>query len=120
MALLNAALLLPSQFVEHLAQFAAAIARTEPYADPWESTPDDTCTPIRSAVIFQRRSSEPSFWNFERFTGGRLFAIPATVKLEESPGRAGGLPGVVIPALYIAPDKALSRLYDGTVSAYFR
>ena len=74
---------------------AGPIARTEPYADPWESTPDDTCTPIRSAVIFQRRSSEPSFWNFERFTGGRLFAIPATVKLEESPGRAGGLPGVV-------------------------
>ena len=93
MALFNAALLLPSQFVEHLAQFAAQL----PVQNlTWESTPDDTCTPIRSAVIFQRRSSEPSFWNFERFTGGRLFAIPATVKLEESPGRAGGLPGVVM------------------------
>ena len=30
--------------------------------------------------------------NFGRFTDRRLFVIPATVKLCESPGKAGGLP----------------------------
>jgi Transposase DDE domain group 1 len=30
--------------------------------------------------------------NFERFTDWRLFATPGTVKLYESPGKAGGLP----------------------------
>ena len=34
--------------------------------------------------------------NFERFTEGRLFAISATVKHWESPGKAGGLPRLVI------------------------
>jgi hypothetical protein len=30
--------------------------------------------------------------NFERFTDRRLFTTPGTVKLGESPGKAGGLP----------------------------
>ncbi len=71
------------------------IAHTEPSADTWESTPGEICTPTPNAGTLKRRSSEPSFsLNFERFTGGRLFAIPATVLLWESPGRAGRLPRV--------------------------
>ncbi|MDR2529639.1 MAG: hypothetical protein LBD04_11610, partial [Synergistaceae bacterium] len=32
--------------------------------------------------------------NFERFTGVRIEPVPVSVKLYESPGRAGGLPRI--------------------------
>jgi hypothetical protein len=34
--------------------------------------------------------------NFERFTHRRLSYFPGNVKLWESPGRAGGLPMIII------------------------
>ena len=66
-----------------------AIAHTEPSAETSEST---SGTPIRNAVTLKRCSSEPSFsLNFERFTEGRLFAIPVNVKHRKSPGQSRGL-----------------------------
>ena len=55
--------------------------------------------------------------NFERFTGGRFFAISATVKHWESPGKAGGLPRLVngggvsylIPGVHTAAMDAAQR-----------
>ena len=54
--------------------------------------------------------------NFERFTGGRLSAIPGTVKLWESPGRAGGLPMVVI-SLILTPLPSFGQSWHGYLGA---
>ncbi len=64
----------------------------------WQK-PAGRLLPIPSGLGFRRCSTEASVClSFERFKRWRLH-IPGSVKLWESPGKAGGLPVIIIPLL---------------------
>ena len=70
----------------------SATPHTSSSSDTSVSTPRDTCIPTLYGLNSQRRSLLASCAvNFERFTARRLSHIPGIVKLQESPGKAGGL-----------------------------
>jgi hypothetical protein len=87
-------------------------ARRAPSAGISVSTQYDTCSPRRYAIGFLCRSLRASFpASFERFTGRRLSYLPATVKLRASPGKAGGLPVVLIS---VSPEFSSAGRFPGS------
>ena len=73
------------------------VDRTAPFSDILESIQQGTCNPTTCGLNFVSYPSKASLTvNFERFTVRRLSYIPGNVKLWESPGRAGGLPTIIM------------------------
>jgi hypothetical protein len=85
--------------------YARVAVHTEPFCGTLGSKPRGTCSPIPSGLGFRSRSQEASVClNFERFKRWRL-PIPGTVKLWESPGRAGGLLVIIIKITFSSCNK---------------